>query len=97
MAGKKPEKCIFCHPTDLLLFQTDDIIILLNKYPYNPAHLLIAPRKHVEKFQDLSNQDLLVLMKTIQKSIKLLEKVYSPTGFNVGLNQGKAAGASIIN
>ncbi len=97
VTSKKTEKCIFCNPLDLVLFETDDIIIILNKYPYNPAHLLIAPKKHIEKFEDLADKDLLIIMKTIQKSVKLLEKVYSPVGFNIGLNQGKAAGASIIN
>lgn len=95
--GKKPDECIFCNPRELLLYQTDDIIILLNKYPYNPGHLLVAPKEHREKLEDLSDSDLLIIMNTIQKVIKLIEQVYSPKGFNIGLNQGKVAGASIIN
>ncbi|MHA1380008.1 MAG: HIT family protein [Candidatus Helarchaeota archaeon] len=97
--AKKSDNCIFCNPKDskdLIVYQTDKIIILLNKYPYNPAHLLIAPKKHVGKLEELSDSETLHIINIIKKAMKLLQTAYSPTGFNVGLNLGKAAGASIV-
>jgi ATP adenylyltransferase len=96
VSGKKSDECIFCNPKELIIYQTEEVVILLNKFPYNPGHLLIAPKTHVAKFEEMVDSDVLKLMKTIQKAIKLLEKVSAPSGVNIGLNQGKTAGASII-
>jgi len=97
VTGKKPSNCIFCNPTELILFESDQIVILLNKYPYNPAHLLIAPKRHIGNLEDLTDSEISILMNAIKKTMRLIKKVYSPNGFNMGLNQGKVAGASLIS
>lgn len=70
-------------------------LTMLNKYPYNNGHLLIAPRRHLSRLDELCECELLELNKTMARMIVLLEKVLKPEGFNVGLNLGKVAGAGL--
>ena len=70
-------------------------VTLLNRYPYNNGHLLIAPRTHVGRLEQLDTATQLELTETISRMILLLEKVLQPQGFNVGLNLGRGAGAGV--
>jgi ATP adenylyltransferase len=70
-------------------------ITLLNRYPYNNGHLLVAPRRHVARLDELGEDAERELSKTLTKTVNLLEKVMQPQGFNVGLNLGRAAGAGV--
>jgi ATP adenylyltransferase len=67
----------------------------MNIYPYNNGHLLIAPYRHIATLEDLPQPVLLDMMRLVQQSIKAIRKAYAPEGFNLGVNQGKAAGAGI--
>ncbi|WXG40986.1 MAG: HIT domain-containing protein [Candidatus Freyarchaeum deiterrae] len=78
-----------------IVYRNNENMVALNIYPYNPGHLLIFPIKHVEKFEKLSEESLYSLFLLTQKSVRLLEEVYHPQGFNIGVNQGETAGASI--
>lgn len=98
----KPENCVFCEagknwkdPQRLVLFKSPRLMILLNKYPYNSGHLLLAPCRHLAEYDKLSDKDLWKLHILIKYSIKILKKVYTPQGFNMGVNLGNVAGAGI--
>jgi ATP adenylyltransferase len=65
----------------------------MNIFPYNPGHLMIAPYRHIGDFEKLNNEEIEEIFEFLKKSIEILKKVYSPDGFNVGLNIGKIAGA----
>ncbi|RLG11620.1 HIT family hydrolase [Candidatus Pacearchaeota archaeon] len=100
VAGKKESGCIFCPPENnlpdeerLILYRDEKVLVLMNKFPYNTGHLLISPRRHVKDLEDLTDEELLALMKICQESIKILKKVLNPHGFNIGFNLGKVAGA----
>jgi len=69
--------------------------VILNRYPYNNGHLMIAPYRHVRRITDLGDDELLEMIKLLKLSIAALESEYKPDGFNVGLNIGKAAGAGL--
>ena len=69
--------------------------ILLNRYPYNPGHLLILPFKEVPELEDLDSDERLEMMDLIILSQKILKSALKPDGFNVGLNLGRASGAGI--
>jgi len=73
----------------------DRSITVLNRYPYNNGHLLIAPRRHVERLDGLLPDEQLELSQTLAQMVALLEKVIQPQGFNLGLNLGRAAGAGL--
>ncbi len=70
-------------------------LTVLNRYPYNNGHLLVAPRLHVGRLDQLGGDAQLELMQTMTQMILLLEKLLQPQGFNLGLNLGRAAGAGL--
>ncbi len=99
----RPEvKCILCSVRDddervkvLKVYQDELLFVCLNLYPYNPAHLLIVPLRHVERYIDLTKKELLHFSRTIQGLQLLLDDLYSPKGYNIGMNEGNSAGGSI--
>ena len=100
VAGKKDPGCIFCPPEAplpdeerLILYRDDKVLVIMNKFPYNVGHLLISPRRHVAGLENLTENELLSIMRMCQEAIKILKEVLKPQGFNVGFNLGKVAGA----
>jgi ATP adenylyltransferase len=108
-AGKKKtdpgEKigCFICHniehPQDddenLVLWRTDKSIVILNRFPYNNGHVLIAPVRHVPTLENTTDQEMLEMIKLIRESQKALSLAIKPHGFNVGMNFGRCAGAGL--
>jgi ATP adenylyltransferase len=78
-----------------VVFQDPKNMIVLNKFPYNPGHLMIFPRRHVEKLHDLTEDELMLFFKLVKRASVLIEETYKPEGINFGINQGRAAGASV--
>jgi ATP adenylyltransferase len=72
-------------------------MIVLNKFPYNAGHLLVFPKKHIEKLSGLDDRSLISFFKLVKKSSALIERTYTPEGINIGVNQGRAAGASVAH
>jgi len=70
-------------------------ITVLNRYPYNNGHLLVAPRPHRARLDELSRLERTELGEVIARMVSLLETVLSPEGFNIGLNLGQVAGAGL--
>lgn len=95
--------CIFCdksHPKaddreNLVLFRGERAFILMNLYPYNNGHLMIAPYEHVDSLEKLPLETLTEVMALVQRTVGLLRKTMRAEGFNLGVNQGKIAGAGI--
>jgi ATP adenylyltransferase len=79
----------------LVIYRTPLTIVVLNRYPYNNGHLLIAPRRHLGQFNEIDQSTHLELMQTLGRMIAIAEKALKPQGFNVGLNLGHAAGAGL--
>ena len=94
--------CIFCAVRDndvrvetLKVYEDDLCFIVLNLYPYNPAHLLIVTQRHITKFLELTKEEMLHISRVIQGVQMLIDHLYNPKGYNIGLNQGRDAGGSI--
>jgi ATP adenylyltransferase len=94
--------CILCAVRDndervvtLKVYDDEYIFISLNLYPYNPGHLMIIPNRHVTSFLELTREEIIHINRTIQGIQLLLDNLYSPKGYNIGINQGIIAGASI--
>jgi ATP adenylyltransferase len=68
---------------------------MMNRFPYNNGHLLVAPIKHASGLELLSRQATLDLLVGVRKAVEILREVMSPEGFNVGLNLGHVAGAGM--
>ena len=103
--SSKPDQCVFCierNPADadydqrhLVLYRGEHCFVIMNMYPYNNGHLLVAPYRHVRDLADLSEMETCDLFLTVRLAEKMLREVYSPDGVNIGMNLGKAAGAGI--
>jgi ATP adenylyltransferase len=79
----------------LKIYEDDVNFISLNLYPYNPGHMMIIPNRHVTSFLELTKEEIVHMNRTIQGVQLLLDDLYSPIGYNIGINQGLVAGASI--
>lgn len=97
------DECVFCEALKkselsdktLVLFKTSHSMVMMNKYPYNPAHLLVLPLMHEGDLTKIDQEVLLDMSLNIQLSVKILKAEYSCQGLNVGLNHGQVAGAGI--
>ena len=99
--AKKQKGCLFCrvscarNPADHVFLRSRYGVALLNLYPYNNGHSLVAPIRHVRSLDSLSDAALGDIMKLVVKTQKMLTKILKPDGFNIGINVGRAAGAGI--
>src|SRR5437764_11737470 len=99
--AEKPSGCIFCPAPDetalrsaLILEVTPHSHVMLNKYPYNNGHLLVAPRRHTAVLADLLAGEFMDLMALLRRAVAVLETALHPQGINVGCNLGTRAGAA---
>jgi ATP adenylyltransferase len=100
--GEKPEGCILCDKPkeekdaeNYILYRGRNNFIMLNCYPYNPGHLLIAPYRHIDTPEALTAAERNEHFELISRSIAVLKRELKPAGFNTGSNLGKVAGAGI--
>ncbi|MHC4131005.1 MAG: HIT family protein [Planctomycetota bacterium] len=80
---------------NLVLWRTARSIVVLNHFPYNNGHLLIAPARHIPSLDQATDEEMLELNKLIRESQKALSLAIKPHGFNVGMNFGRCAGAGL--
>ncbi|MEM5779090.1 MAG: HIT domain-containing protein [Candidatus Aenigmatarchaeota archaeon] len=94
--------CLFCKVAigkekAKILFKDKDVLVMMNTFPYNTGHLMVAPVKHIKSIDDLSDEEIKKLFAIVKRCIKILRISLKPTGFNIGINMGKYSGASIEN
>jgi ATP adenylyltransferase len=96
------EECIFCVAAgpngarqDLLVDRTELAVCMLNRFPYNPGHLMVAPHRHGGDMVDLTQAELVAVVEELQLATKVLQQQLNCEGLNGGWNQGRAAGAGI--
>jgi len=98
--GRQP--CVFCQAkrsrndrTAHVIYRSQRVFCLLNRYPYNNGHLMVAVYRHIGALSQLDRQEASELVQVTAQMVKLLARALRPHGFNVGLNLGRAAGAGI--
>ena len=103
-AAREEEGCIFCNrlscetsmdPENYIIHRGEFCFIILNKFPYNNCHLMIVPNRHLDRFEALTTEELAEMMHVLQLTIKALNNLVNPEGYNAGFNLGKVAGAGI--
>ncbi|MBX7230866.1 MAG: HIT domain-containing protein [Bdellovibrionales bacterium] len=94
--------CVFCeayklgiNKESLVLYHSDYVMVMLNKFPYNSGHLLVLPTRHCGKLLELNDEEYFDLQLQLRLAVKAVMECYNPTGCNLGLNHGKAAGAGL--
>src|SRR5262245_43915116 len=103
-ARKPPEAdpCFICRclredndRENLVVERTPRSVVMLNRFPYNNGHLLIAPLAHKGKLDELNSEELLETMESLRRMVGHLDALMHPDGYNIGLNLGAAAGAGL--
>lgn len=95
------EECIFCKAVkggddeNYVVLRSKHSIAMLNIFPYNTAHVMIAPVRHVARIEQLSREEVLDLFEVLSRVVKAIEQEYSPQGYNIGVNIGRVAGAGV--
>ena len=97
-----PTGCIFCDKpreendeANLIVYRGKTCFAILNAYPYNNGHLMVVPYRHLAHPGDLTDAESAEMMQTAARVTGVLDRVYRPDGFNIGMNVGSAAGAGI--
>ncbi|ACL11546.1 HIT family protein [Desulfurococcus amylolyticus] len=98
---KEIGECLFCRLKSmndneaLIIYRGVYSFIVLNAYPYNSGHVMIAPYDHIGSLEDLQDEALLEMVKLVKLSMKIIRKAFNPDGFNIGVNIGRVAGAGV--
>jgi ATP adenylyltransferase len=99
---EKEKGCFLCEKPrensdvkNYILYRGENNFVILNSYPYNPGHLMIAPYRHVATMEGLTKEELYEHFEMASLSLKVLREAFKPAGFNIGINRGKVAGAGL--
>jgi len=93
MINKDCPYCIITHP----VLENDLSYARYDKYPVSDGHILIHPRRHVSDFFDLTHQEKLALLDLLEQAKAFLDNKKSPDGYNIGINNGEAAGQTVMH
>ncbi|MCG9895626.1 MAG: HIT domain-containing protein [Fimbriimonadaceae bacterium] len=80
---------------NLILHRGETAFVMMNAFPYTGGHLLVAPYRHVSDLLQLNDQELLEINRLLAECTRWLTHAFSPDGFNIGVNLGRAGGAGI--
>lgn len=97
------EECPFCvapqlsDEEGLIVHRGTTSFVLLNLYPYNSGHLLVCPYRHVALYDEATSEEISEIALLTQTAMRVLKKVARNDGYNIGMNQGKIAGAGVAD
>ncbi len=80
---------------NLIALRSPLSVVVLNRFPYNNGHLLIAPRAHKGELDELESAEIIDMQETLARMVRVLGERMRPDGFNIGLNLGRSAGAGL--
>lgn len=90
------KQCAFCAlPSERVIEQTETAIVIRDGFPISPGHTLLIPKRHIGSFFDLSEQERDDILNLLDRAKSALDKDLRPHGYNIGINDGAAAGQTI--
>lgn len=98
MSESPNRTCPFCdlNGSDILL-SSEHAVAFYDRFPVNPGHVLVIPRRHEASFFDLTEEEQIDILRLLDKARALVAKIHSPDGFNVGINDGASAGQTVFH
>lgn len=88
--------CVFCDlPRERIVLETEFCLAIRDAYPVSPGHTLIVPRRHAASFFDITDDERTDLMNLLLLVRESLEREFAPAGYNIGINDGLAAGQTV--
>jgi ATP adenylyltransferase len=104
VTGAKEAGCVLCRaiggadaPDSLVVHVGPHDFVVMNRYPYNAGHIMIAPRRHVATLGEATAEELSEMMSLARRSEEIFRDVYKPDGINLGMNLGRPAGAGVAD
>jgi len=104
IGAPSPGGCIFCDKpaeardeANWILYRGETAFVILNAFPYNNGHLMVAPFRHTADLESLQPSEQVELFRLTQWCAALLRTAYHPDGYNIGMNLGKVAGAGVAD
>ncbi|WXT99822.1 MAG: hypothetical protein Ctma_0526 [Catillopecten margaritatus gill symbiont] len=92
------ENCIFCNLRDeRIIGECEHTLTFIDSYPASPGHTLIVPKRHFATYFEATEEELLAIGKAVQNAKKILDEEFNPDGYNMGVNNGQAAGQSVMH
>ncbi|PLX40619.1 MAG: HIT family hydrolase [Deltaproteobacteria bacterium] len=103
--GRKGDKgCVFClaakkvdDPESLVVKEGERALVIMNRFPYNTAHMMVIPKRHIGCIEELTPEELTEMHSLLVAAKGAVDGLYLPDGYNVGFNLGAAAGAGIVD
>jgi ATP adenylyltransferase len=96
--------CVFCNAVEsdddeaaLVVHRGQHAIVVVNKFPYASGHFMVAPKRHVGEFGELTDEEALELHRLAGRGMGTLSQIYEPQGYNLGWNLGRIAGAGVVD
>jgi len=103
-SGARDPQCVLCRSLErasekdsLVVHAGAHNFVVMNLYPYNAGHVMIAPRRHIGSLSEASPEELSDMMGLARRMEQVLGEAYTPDGINLGMNLGKAAGAGVAD
>ena len=91
-----PKPCVFCSlPQSSLIDQNDLATIVGDMSPVNPGHSLVIPKRHVSSYFELTDTEVIAMMKLLRRAKQVLDSEFAPDDYNIGINDGPAAGQTV--
>ena len=92
------ESCYFCSlPSKRIILETELSMVIRDSFPVSEGHTLIITKRHIESIFDATKEEQIDLLANLESAKKILDKKFSPDGYNVGINDGKAAGQTVMH
>ena len=102
LMSKKEKGCIFCNRLkmrdslkNLIVYRSDKMFIILNKFPYNTGHIMVVPKRHIGQIEKLTPAESHEFFELTQITVRIIKKVLKPHSLNLGMNLGRSSGAGI--
>ena len=96
------EECLFCQaarqpedPRFQVLYHNDQVLAMMNKYPYSNGHILVVPKRHVSQLENMTRAERLALMDLLALGAQIIQQALHAQGLNAGFNMGRVAGAGL--
>lgn len=96
MEGDRGMSCVFCALTDYLA-ENELAYAVYDKYPVNPGHVLIIPKRHMAEYFELNTDEESAIWSLLREAKAKVERIHRPDGWNIGINNGKAAGQTVFH
>ena len=92
------ESCYFCSlPSKRIILETELSIVIFDAFPVSEGHTLIITKRHIESIFDTTKEEQIDLLANLDKAKKILDQKFSPDGYNIGINDGEAAGQTVMH